>query len=121
MYKQAAQLKVRFPFRGQIDVEDLFDLGLEDLDAIYKALKKQQGDAEDGLLQERTQEDEVLTLRLSIVEDVFETKQAEIEARKAAADRRAQKARIMEIIAAKQDEALAGKSLDELQGMLDAL
>ena len=121
MYKKAAQLGLRYPFRGLCSTEDLFDLGLEELDAIYKTLKKRQGEAGEGLLQERTQEDEVLTLRLSIVEDVFETKQAEIEARKAAADRRAQKARIMEIIAAKQDEALAGKSLDELQGMLDAL
>jgi len=121
MYKHAAQLKLRFPFKGFCQVEDLFDLKLAELDQIYKAMKKQQGEVEDGLLQERTQEDEVLALKLAVVKDVFQTKQAEIDARKAAADRRAQKARIMEIIAAKQDEALAGKSLEELQGMLDAL
>lgn len=121
MYKQAAQSKLRFPYRGQCGVEDLFDLKLADLDQIYVILKREAGEAEEGLLHERTQEDEALALRLSIVKDVFETKKAEIEARKAAADRRAQKARIMEIIADKQDEALKGKSLDELQGMLDAL
>jgi len=121
MYKKAAQLKLRFPFRGLCGVEDLFDLNLAELDQIYVVLKRQAGEMEEGLLRRRTQEDEVLSLRLSIVEDVFQTKQEEADARKAAADRRAQKQRIMEIIASKQDEALMGKSLDELQGMLDEL
>jgi uncharacterized protein YfkK (UPF0435 family) len=32
--------KYRFEFRGLISAEDLFDLKLEDLDVIYKGLKK---------------------------------------------------------------------------------
>ena len=121
MYKQAAQMKLRFPYRGLCSVEDLFDLNLVDLDQIYIVLKQEAGESGEGLLHEHTKEDDALALRLSIVEDVFQTKQAEIEARKAQADRLARKRRIMEIIANKQDEALMGKSLDELQGMLDEL
>ena len=121
MYKKAAQRKLRFAYRGQIGVEDLFDLGLEALDSIYKSLKQQRGDGTAGLLEEPTAESETLSLRMEIVKDVFLTKKAEAESRKAAADRRAQKARIMEIIASKQDEALMGKSLDDLTAMLEAL
>jgi len=121
MYKKAAQRKLRFAYRGQIGVEDLFDLGLEALDSIYKDLKRQRGDGTAGLLEEPTVESETLSLQMEIVEDVFQTKKAEAEARRVEADRKAQKARIMEIIAGKQDEALMGKSLEELTAMLEAL
>lgn len=121
MYKKAAQAKLRFAYRGHIGVEDLFDLGLEALNSIYKDLKQQRGDGTAGLLEEPTAESETLSLQMEIVEDVFLTKKAEGEARKAAANRKAQKERIMEIIASKQDETLMGKSLDELTAMLEAL
>lgn len=120
MYKEAAQLKLRFPFRGTSSVEDLFDLNLTQLDSLYKALKGVRK-LEEGLLSSPTDEDRILDLQLALVKDVFETKQAESDARKAAAERKAQKERIMEIIATKQDEALLGKSLEELQGMIDEL
>lgn len=121
MYKKAAQMKVRFTFRGQISVEDLFDLTLAQLNTIYKELQQQRGDAVSGLLLEHTAEDDLLALKLEIVRDVFDTKKAESDARKAAAEKRAQKARIMEIIASKKDADLASKSLDDLTKMLEDL
>ena len=36
--------KYRFEFKGLINVEDLFDLKLEDLDLIYRELKKNEAD-----------------------------------------------------------------------------
>ena len=121
MYKQAAQARARFPFRGNISVEDLFDLDLSELDSVYKTLKREQGETEDGLLEERTEEQEFVGLKLAVVKDIFETKQAENAAREADTERKAQKQRILEIIAAKQDEALAGKSVDELTAMIERL
>lgn len=121
VYKKAAQKKLRFQFRGLVSVEDLFDLGTVDLDAIYRGLKQKQGDASEGLLQKRTKEDVVLALKLEIVEDVFKTKQAEADARKLAADRKARKERILEIMETKQDEALMEKPLEDLEKMLDEL
>lgn len=121
MYKKALQAKLRFAFRGSLTVEDLFDLGLEDLNAIYKGLVQEKGDSVAGLLTEPTKEGELVALKMQVVKDVFDTKKAEIAASKAAADRKAQKARIMEIIADKQDEDLKGKSLDELTAMVEAL
>jgi len=121
MYKKAAQLKIRFPIQGVASVEDLFDLGLVSLDNVYRVLKNEERRGEDSLLKDDSEEDEVLALQLSIIEDVFQTKQAEIEARKAEADRKVRKHRIMEIIADKQDAELMDKSLDDLQAMIDAL
>jgi hypothetical protein len=121
MYKQAVQARVRFPFRGNISVEDLFDLDLSELNSVYKVLKREQGETEDSLLEERTEEQEFVALKLAIVLDIFETKQAEIEARKNEANRAAQKQRILEIIDNKQDEALAGKSVEELTAMINDL
>ena len=43
--------KFRFEFKGLISTEDLFDLTLADLDAIYKSLKKEESDLQgDSLL-----------------------------------------------------------------------
>jgi len=68
-----------------------------------------------------SEEDKVLALRLAIIEDVFQTKRAEIDARKTEADRKTRKQRIMEIIADKQDTELLDKPLEDLQAMIDAL
>ena len=115
MYKQAAQLGLRFPFRGLSSVEDLFHLNLDDLDDLYIRLKKQERDTTGigGLLDEGDSKDATLALQLDIVKDVFATKKAAIEARQSAAERSARKQRILEIIANKQDAELEGKSLDE--------
>jgi hypothetical protein len=52
---------------------------------------------------------------------IIQVRQAENAAEVAASNRRAQKARIMELIAQKQDQDLAGKSLEELTAMVSAL
>ena len=121
MYKKAAQMKLRFVFKGVIAVEDLFDLSMSQLDAIYRSLKQKHGAVSEGLLQESTPEDTVLTLQLKIVEDVFNTKREEMESKKAAADKRAKKERILEIMANKQDAKLQEMSLEELAEMVDSL
>ena len=41
LFKLAAKEKYRFPFRGNISVEDLFDLTTSQLDVVYKELKSQ--------------------------------------------------------------------------------
>ena len=100
-------------------MEDLFDLTLAALNSMYKDLARQKGDDIQGLLDEPTAETKLITLKMEIIKDVVETKQAENAARKAAADRKAQKKRILEIMASKQDAALQDLSLEELQAMLD--
>lgn len=122
IFEYATRNKVRFSFRGLISVEDLWDLSLTNLDAIYKDLKKQSKQSEEeSLLNIKTQEDELLSVQIEIVKYIVSVKLAEKEAREKASAKKAQKQKIMSIIAAKQDEALQNSSIDDLQKMLDEL
>lgn len=122
IFEYATRNKVRFSFRGLISVEDLWDLSLTILDSIYKELNKQSKQSEEeSLLNIKTQEDELLNVQIEIVKYIVSVKLAEKEAREKASAKKAQKQKIMSIIAAKQDEALQNSSIDDLQKMLDEL
>lgn len=122
IFEYATRNKVRFSFRGLISVEDLWDLSLTNLDSIYKELNKQSKQSEEeSLLNIKTQEDELLNVQIEIVKHIVSVKLAEKEAREKASAKKAQKQKIMSIIAAKQDEALQNSSIDDLQKMLDEL
>lgn len=122
IFEYATRNKVRFSFRGLISVEDLWDLSLTNLDSIYKELNKQSKQSEEeSLLNIKTQEDELLNVQIEIVKHIVSVKLVEKEAREKATAKKAQKQKIMSIIAAKQDEALQNSSIDDLQKMLDEL
>ena len=40
IFEAATRYKYRFPFKGMISVEDLWDLKLQDLDSVFKLLNK---------------------------------------------------------------------------------
>lgn len=122
IFEYVTRNKVRFSFRGLISVEDLWDLSLTNLDSIYKQLNKQSKQSEEeSLLNIKTQEDELLNVQIEIVKHIVSVKLAEKEAREKATAKKAQKQKIMSIIAAKQDEALQNSSIDDLKKMLDEL
>lgn len=122
LFEIATREKYRFPFRGQISVEDLWDLSMKDLDAVFKTLKKEAGVSnEESLLVVKKQEDSDLSRKIAIVKRIFEIKNTEIEAAKLAKERADQRQKIMEVIASKKDAELQGKSLAELQAMLESM
>lgn len=119
LFKIAAKRKYRFNYKGQITVEDLWDLNVEDLDKIYKNLKAQQKNAsEESLLQSVSKEDKVLNNKVEIIKTIVIDKLAAKERMQKAAAQKAQNQRILEIMADKQDAALKEKSIEELQAML---
>lgn len=122
MFEYATRNKVRFPFKGLISVEDLWDLTPTNLDSIYKALNKQvKQSEEESLLSTKTSIDTELEAQIAIVKHIVSVKLAEQEAREKAKAKKEQKQKIMEIMAAKQDESLHNASIEELQAMLDNL
>jgi len=121
MYKQALALGLRYPYHGACTTEDLFDLGTTELNGVYMALKSRGREGQESLLEKPTLEGEELSIKLAIVQDIFETRQAEAEARKSEAERAMRKQKILGIIAGKQDEALAGKSVEELEALIEGL
>lgn len=120
VFEYATRKKVRFQFKGQISVEDLWDLSLENLDSIYKMLKAQ-AKAEQGesLLRKANPIEELLGVQIAIVTHIANVKLEEREARQKDRERRERNARIKEIIAQKQDADLQNKSVEELERMLE--
>ena len=122
IFEYAVRNKIRFPFKGMISAEDLWDLSLANLDSIYKTLNKQvKQSEEDSLLVTKTNVDTELEVQIAIVKHIVSVKLEEKEAREKAAAKNAQKQKIMAIIATKEDEALQNSSVDDLRKMLDEL
>ena len=119
LFKVATKKKYRFSYKGQVTVEDLWDLSVEELDKIYKNLKSLQKNAsEESLLQTATKEDKELNNKIEIIKTIVTDKLAAKDRAIKAASQRAQNQRILEIMADKQDAALKEKSIEELQNML---
>lgn len=118
LFKLAAKEKYRFPFRGSISVEDLFDLTTSQLDVVYKELKSQVKETTDSLLKEVSTEDKELENKIKIVKTIFEDKVKEKQLKELALAEKQRKERIKELIAKKKDQDLADKSIEELEAML---
>jgi|SRR6478609_7566902 len=133
MFEQASRLKIRFDSpRGLLTIEDLWDLPLEsptgnrvNLDSIAVDLHRQTRSTADVVsfvspAKQDTGKD-VLTLKFEIVKHIIGVRVAERNELKAASDRKEKKARLLELIARKEDETLAGKSIEDLRAMVESL
>ena len=122
LFEMATRKKFRFPFKGMISVEDLWDLSVQNLDTVFKALNAEAKQVkEESLLATKSTEDTILDAKIEIVKHIVKVKLEEANQRQEAAEKREQKRRLQELIATKQDEALQGKSIEELQAMMNAL
>lgn len=125
MYKKASKLKLRFATqKGNLTVEQLWDLSMEDLKVEvknqYEVIKEASIDDDPDLsFLGDGKVDSKETLKFEILKDIFTTKKQEIENSAVEAEKRMKNKRIMEIIAKKQDEDLQGKSIEELKAMLE--
>ena len=121
LFEIASREKYRFPYKGMISVEDLWDLSPAALDGVYKALNKtMKAQTEDSLMAER-EADETTQNMVEIVKHIFSVKKEEAKARRMAAENAEKRRHIMDILARKQDEALNNKSEEELLKMLDEM
>ena len=81
LFEVATRNNYQFPFRGMINVIDLWDLSLTSLDSIFKTLnaesKKSQ---EESLLVTKTKEDEEISNKIGIVKYIVGVKLAEKKA-----------------------------------------
>jgi hypothetical protein len=126
LFEMASQFKFRYPYKGMITTEDLWDLTPAQLDTVYKTLNKELNAAqEDGLIVTKSADEGVkaneLRNKLEIVKHIFTAKQQAVELRRIAAENATKKQRIMEIIAKKQDNALENMSEEDLLKMLGEL
>lgn len=130
IFEQASRLKLRFSTdRGDIDTEQVWGLPLSstvgklNLDDLARGLHQSLSTQTMSFVGASvvSKEAELNTLRLEIVKHIIAVRMAENQAKLVQAAKADRKAKIMEIIARKQDAALEGKSLDELLAELDTL
>lgn len=119
MFELATRYKFRFPFKGMISVEDLWDLSVKNLDTVFKCINAEMKKTkEESLLSTKSKDDEVLEMKIKIVKYIVEVKQKEKEEREKMFLNKERNQKIMSIIAAKQDEELQNMSVEELQKLL---
>jgi hypothetical protein len=134
IFEQACRLKLRFHTdqKGLISSEDLWDLPLTSqrgisLDGLAIGLHKAMRDVSDipsFVDKPATTNSSFLNetqLKLDIVKHVIGVKIAERDAAASAAANREKKQQILELIARKENDALAGQSLEDLRKLANSL
>ena len=122
LFEIATRNRYRFNYKGVMTVQDLSSLRVEDLDAIFKMLNRQKKTAdEDSLLATKSAEDQDLANKIDIVRYIVSVKLAEAAERVSAAEKKAQRDKIMEIVAKKKDKALEDMGIDDLMKKLKEL
>ena len=121
IFQYAAKRKLRFPYKGQIMLEQLYELSVEELDDIYKKLKREEKDNDEESLLAENKKDRDLEVKIAIIKNIVEEKQAAAEKAKKAAETKAKRQRILEAMHKKDEEAMDGASKEELEAMLAEL
>lgn len=116
LFEKATKNKYRFPYKGQISVEDLWDLSLPGLDSVFKQLNKlKKASEEESLLEVKSVEDIEVEDKIEIVKFIVKYKQEETLAKLSEKENKEYNQKIMAIIEKKQDQALENMTVEELQ------
>lgn len=119
LFEVATRESYLFPFKGMINVIDLWNLSLTNLDSVFKTLNAEvKKSEEESLLNAKTKEDEELTNKIEIIKYIVNKKLAEKEARENEKKNKEKRQRILEIKAKRQDEALENMSDEDLDKLL---
>ena len=119
LFEVATRENYLFPFKGMINVIDLWSLSLTNLDSVFKTLNVEvKKSEEESLLNAKTKEDEELTNKIDIIKYIVSKKLAEKEARENEKKNKEKRQRILEIKAKRQDEALENMSDEDLDKLL---
>ena len=122
LFIEATKKNYQFPFRGMINIIDLWELSVQNLDLVFKSLNADyKKSEEESLLSAQTKESEELSEKIEIVKYIVNEKLAEKKAKEDARKNRETKQRLLEIKAKRQDVALEGLSDAELDKMIQAM
>lgn len=121
MYKEASKQRLRFATnKGNLTTEQLWDLSLTDLDNLAVAMEVEHKESgKKSFLTTRSVKDKTAKLRFDIVLDILNTKVEEAEELQKLKDRKERNKKILSIIEEKKDDSLKGKSVKQLEALLD--
>jgi hypothetical protein len=122
LFEMATRNKMRFPStKGELSVEDLWDLSDKDLDVVYKNLKDQEVKSSEESLLDDANVDPKLTAAIGIVRYIFTTKRKEKLTEKERINKKLTQKKYIDALSKKQDEAIEKMSEAELRAMIDSL
>ena len=122
LFEMATRSKLRFPStKGELSVEDLWDLSDKDLDVVYKNLKDQEVKSSEESLLDDANVDPKLKAAIGIVKYIFTTKRNERLAEKERINKKLTQRKYIDALSKKQDEAIEKMSEAELRAMIDSL
>lgn len=117
MYKEASKMKLRFAtVKGNLSVEDLWDLSLTTLDKLAVAIDEQiSKNPKKSFISESTPEDKVSKLKLDILKDIINTKLEEKAKKDSEKQKISERNKLLEILAKKEEASLENLSIEELK------
>ena len=122
LFIDATRANYQFPFRGMINVIDLWDLSLTNLDSVFKTLNAEvKKSEEESLLDTKSKEDEEISNKIEIVKYIVSVKLDEKKKREDAKKNAEMRQRLLEIKAKRQDAALENMSDEDLDKALAEL
>lgn len=122
LFEVATKRKYRFPYRGLVAVEDLWDLRTTELDAIFKTLNAEAKKvSEESLLELKTKEDEELSDKIAIIRHIVSVKLEEQKIRENEKANKERKQKLLAIKARREETALENISDEELDKMIKEL
>ena len=122
LFINATRANYPFPFRGMINVIDLWDLSLTNLDSVFKTLNAEaKKSEEESLLNTKSKEDEEISNKIEIVKYIVSVKLDEKKKREDAKKNAEMRQRLLEIKAKRQDAALENMSDEDLDKALAEL
>lgn len=122
IFETATRYRFRYPYKGVINTEDLWDLDVVQLNEIYKTLKAEERKTkEDSLLASTTRSDSILGAKIDIVRRIVEVKLNDAKRATFEKEKAERKQQLMAVLAEKQNEELKSKSTDELRQMIDEM
>lgn len=122
LFINATRNNYQFPFRGMINVIDLWDLSLTNLDSVFKTLNAEaKKSEEESLLNTKSKEDEEVSNKIEIVKYIVSVKLDEKKKREDAKKNDEMRQRLLEIKAKRQDAALENMSDEDLDKALAEL
>ena len=121
LFIMASRNKYRFNYKGQQSVDDLWDMGLDALDSIYKSLNKElKNSNEESLLNTKTKATEETEAKIEIIKYIVATKQAEARAKVDAKAKREKLAKLYELKERLENKTMENMTVDEIQNMIKA-
>lgn len=119
IFEYAVRNKLRFPYKGTISTEDLWDLPVTELDKIFKVLNKKNKTNEEESLLSTSSVDMDTLISIDIIKYIVNYKLKKKEENEQAKKRSEDRQLIMDIVEKKRKQSLEDKTEKELLEMLN--